>query len=150
MTEADLTQGLLKDLRGHQFEWKTLKLCDRFTRGVPDLVSILGWRSAWWEVKKLHQEREQLLRPKDWCDNLVQLRTLVVCHGFYYVHDTYRHQTLFAWARDVEEVLRDHLTLADRPIKIAGGRGIPELACLLNTIILRGETHEYEFNLQRL
>lgn len=102
-TETDHSQEFLQFIR-ERTGFTAFKHCDRFTTGIPDCsVSKRPNRTVWVESKRLAPRGDRrakrtsidVLNPRSWIDNQVQMDTLVRLGGWYLVFDTYASRYFF-------------------------------------------------------
>lgn len=127
--------------------WEILKHCDRFTGGVPDFSVSFGILTAWLEVKILRRPKDDLLNPNHWCDNKVQLETLIRQRGSYYVYDPFKDRSIIVDAGLVKRCLLHGTKVAEEYIvKGKNWEGIYQhLSLLVGTVEqFIGGTGEHE------
>ena len=88
MTEASVTQDLLKHLKANLPGAVVLKICDRFTKGIPDVVVTWRGYTTWLEIKLL-KRGESLARCSDEMQQFMVTRLRGQSYGraWYVVYD---------------------------------------------------------------
>lgn len=126
MTESSLTQDLLADLKLFR-GWTVLKHCDRFTKGIPDLTVSHKIRTAWVEVKVM--KSGEILQPRDFVDNQVQLKLCADLDGWFYVYHVRNKVCIFVQASEVLEAFR--LGIEIEYVRLWHGKAFDQVAAKL-------------------